>query len=391
MEGGIMPTPSVEDRIKRTIYVGQIDSAISEMEFVHFFQCLGEIVKFKLAGDGKQSWRFGFLEFKDEGAAKLALERMNGALLGNSPLKIGLSKNVINDGIFVSEMNKYGLNPPPPQQHFSFNTSKVNPEPFFAGYPSPYKMEIQPPHESFHPYRREMPMSRDERKELLKRRTVFLGGFDKRCREQHIRGLLSFAGYVTRVKMSTQNDKNFALVQFASEQDAQNSFHLDGVNIGIGKLKVSWAKGPISGEENDGDISSYSPEDLASLVRTVYVRNVDASVPREELERFFAENAGPLTRIFEGAVTNNAAQKFLFIEFKESADAAWAISLSGCRLGDSHIHVSAARKPMRKGDDVSDEAARAVASLDKLGAPERMFGQPMAVEQAAPMGFQTSV
>ncbi|KAK9702851.1 hypothetical protein K7432_011051 [Basidiobolus ranarum] len=83
------------EEITRTVYVGNINTNITEAELIKFFSTCGPVIYVKMAGDAAQPTRFAFLEFSNIPAAQMALN-MNGVLLGERPLKINHSKNAIN-------------------------------------------------------------------------------------------------------------------------------------------------------------------------------------------------------------------------------------------------------------------------------------------------------
>ena len=77
-----------------TIYVGNIESQITEEGVRQFFSQFGPIVKLKLAGDPSYPARFAFIEFSNPQAATNATA-FHGSLLGSRALKISMSKSVI--------------------------------------------------------------------------------------------------------------------------------------------------------------------------------------------------------------------------------------------------------------------------------------------------------
>ncbi|CAG8646440.1 8083_t:CDS:2 [Rhizophagus irregularis] len=87
--------PAKAEEISRTVYIGNINSSISEPELTQFFSACGPVAYVKMAGDPAQPTRFAFLEFATYEGAQAAMQ-MNGVMLGDRPLKVNHSKNAIN-------------------------------------------------------------------------------------------------------------------------------------------------------------------------------------------------------------------------------------------------------------------------------------------------------
>ncbi|RIB20638.1 hypothetical protein C2G38_1176981 [Gigaspora rosea] len=87
--------PAKAEEISRTVYIGNINSSISEPELTQFFSACGPVAYVKMAGDPAQPTRFAFLEFATFEGAQAAMQ-MNGVMLGDRPLKVNHSKNAIN-------------------------------------------------------------------------------------------------------------------------------------------------------------------------------------------------------------------------------------------------------------------------------------------------------
>ncbi|XP_078658099.1 uncharacterized protein LOC144903619 isoform X8 [Branchiostoma floridae x Branchiostoma belcheri] len=87
--------PSKIEEIRRTIYVGNLDSAtVTAEQLLNFFQQVGEVKYVRMAGDETQPTRFAFVEFADQTSVAKALQ-YNGIMFGNRPLKINHSNNAI--------------------------------------------------------------------------------------------------------------------------------------------------------------------------------------------------------------------------------------------------------------------------------------------------------
>ncbi|CAB1318674.1 unnamed protein product [Coregonus sp. 'balchen'] len=74
--------PSKVNEIRRTVYVGNLNSQVGDVKFV------------RMAGDETQPTRFAFVEFADQDSVSRALT-FNGVMFGDRPLKINHSNNAI--------------------------------------------------------------------------------------------------------------------------------------------------------------------------------------------------------------------------------------------------------------------------------------------------------
>lgn len=88
--------PSKIDEIRRTVYVGNLDSAggVTAEALLQFFNQIGEVKFVRMAGEETQPTRFAFVEFSDVAAVAQALT-YNGVMFFNRPLKIHHSNNAI--------------------------------------------------------------------------------------------------------------------------------------------------------------------------------------------------------------------------------------------------------------------------------------------------------
>nr|XP_033785875.1 splicing regulatory glutamine/lysine-rich protein 1 isoform X2 [Geotrypetes seraphini] len=87
--------PSKVDEIRRTIYVGNLNSQTTTAEqLLEFFKQVGEVKFVRMAGDETQPTRFAFVEFSDQNCVPRALA-FNGVMFGDRPLKINHSNNAI--------------------------------------------------------------------------------------------------------------------------------------------------------------------------------------------------------------------------------------------------------------------------------------------------------
>lgn len=86
--------PTKIEEIRRTVYVGNLDSTITAEGLLKFFNQIGEVKYVRMAGDETQPTRFAFVEFTEQTSVANALQ-YNGVIFGGRPLKINHSNNAI--------------------------------------------------------------------------------------------------------------------------------------------------------------------------------------------------------------------------------------------------------------------------------------------------------
>ncbi|XP_061658240.1 splicing regulatory glutamine/lysine-rich protein 1 isoform X2 [Syngnathoides biaculeatus] len=87
--------PTKVDEIRRTVYVGNLNSQTTTAEqLLDFFRQVGDVKFVRMAGDETQPTRFAFVEFVEQDAVARALT-FNGVMFGDRPLKVNHSNNAI--------------------------------------------------------------------------------------------------------------------------------------------------------------------------------------------------------------------------------------------------------------------------------------------------------
>ncbi|XP_044030212.1 splicing regulatory glutamine/lysine-rich protein 1 isoform X2 [Siniperca chuatsi] len=109
MSAGLDPTASVQsqpplmgnvdpskiDEIRRTVYVGNLNSQTTTADqLLEFFKQVGDVKFVRMAGDETQPTRFAFVEFVEQESVARALT-FNGVMFGDRPLKVNHSNNAI--------------------------------------------------------------------------------------------------------------------------------------------------------------------------------------------------------------------------------------------------------------------------------------------------------
>ncbi|XP_020563152.1 splicing regulatory glutamine/lysine-rich protein 1 isoform X3 [Oryzias latipes] len=87
--------PSKIDEIRRTVYVGNLNSQTTTADqLLEFFKQVGDVKFVRMAGDETQPTRFAFVEFVEQDSVARALT-FNGVMFGDRPLKVNHSNNAI--------------------------------------------------------------------------------------------------------------------------------------------------------------------------------------------------------------------------------------------------------------------------------------------------------
>ncbi|XP_078127090.1 splicing regulatory glutamine/lysine-rich protein 1 isoform X1 [Sander vitreus] len=87
--------PSKVDEIRRTVYVGNLNSQTTTADqLLEFFKQVGDVKFVRMAGDETQPTRFAFVEFVEQDSVVRALT-FNGIMFGDRPLKVNHSNNAI--------------------------------------------------------------------------------------------------------------------------------------------------------------------------------------------------------------------------------------------------------------------------------------------------------
>lgn len=86
--------PTRIEEIRRTLYIGNLDSSQNPEQVLKFFNDIGEVKYIRVAGDENQPTRFAFVEFTHQSSVANALLH-NGFVFGSRALKINHSNNPI--------------------------------------------------------------------------------------------------------------------------------------------------------------------------------------------------------------------------------------------------------------------------------------------------------
>ncbi|KAF5766498.1 putative RNA recognition motif domain, nucleotide-binding alpha-beta plait domain superfamily [Helianthus annuus] len=182
-----------EDRIKRTIYVSDIDHNVTKDRLVALFSTYGQVLDCRVCGDPHSRLRFAFLEFADKNSARSALN-LSGMMMGFSQITV-----------------------------------------------LPSKTAILPVNPTF------LPKSDDE-KEICAR-TVYCTNIDKKVSRDEVKNFFEArCGEVSHIKLSGDHvHSRIAFVEFVSAESAIMALDCSGQTLGSQKIRVSPSKTPVKG------------------------------------------------------------------------------------------------------------------------------------------------
>ncbi|XP_062074709.1 polyadenylate-binding protein-interacting protein 11 [Humulus lupulus] len=181
-----------EDRIRKTVYVSDIDQQVTEEQLAALFVTCGQVVDCRICGDPNSVLRFAFIEFTDEEGARAALS-LAGTMLGFYPVRVLPSKTAI---------------------------APVNP--------------------TF------LPRSDDEREMCA--RTIYCTNIDKKVAQADVKLFFeSVCGEVYRLRLlgDYHHSTRIAFVEFVMAESAIAALNCSGVVLGSLPIRVSPSKTPV--------------------------------------------------------------------------------------------------------------------------------------------------
>ncbi|KAM1585187.1 hypothetical protein EV2_039533 [Malus domestica] len=181
-----------EDRIRRTVYVSDIDQQVTEEQLAALFVTCGQVVDCRICGDPNSVLRFAFIEFTDEDGARVALS-LAGTMLGFYPVRVLPSKTAI---------------------------APVNP--------------------TF------LPRTEDEREMCA--RTIYCTNIDKKVTQADVKLFFeSVCGEVYRLRLlgDYHHSTRIAFVEFVMAESAIAALNCSGVVLGSLPIRVSPSKTPV--------------------------------------------------------------------------------------------------------------------------------------------------
>ena len=226
-----------EEQIRRTVYISDVDHAITEQDLAVFFQHCGAIVDCRVCGDANSAMRFAFIEFRSESGARAALGR-SGATLGSSVIRVSPSKTAI-----VPVNNQY------------------------------------------------LPRSMEEKAAVA--RTVYVANIHRAVERDALHAFfLNLCGSVSKIRLlgDAQHDTKIAFVEFANADSAAAALRCTGALLGPLPIRVSASKTPVRTEGRRSKEPSMSMQHSGQIGTTspsVLARNLESS---HSMPQIYGEN-----------------------------------------------------------------------------------------------------
>ncbi|CAA7397527.1 unnamed protein product [Spirodela intermedia] len=181
-----------EDSIRRTVYVSDIDTNVTEEQLAALFTSCGQVLDCRVCGDPHSILRFAFIEFADEQGARVALN-LGGTVLGYYPVRV-----------------------------------------------LPSKTAILPVNPTF------LPRSEDEREMCA--RTVYCTNIDKKVTQADVKAFFeTCCGEVSRLRLLGDHvhSTRIAFVEFVLAESALIALNCSGMLLGALPVRVSPSKTPV--------------------------------------------------------------------------------------------------------------------------------------------------
>lgn len=191
---------SLGDKVKRTVYICDIDQQVTEEQLATLFQACGRVVDCRVCGDPNSAMRFAFIEFMEEAAVQLALTR-HGVILGTYPLRVLPSKTAI-----VPVNNQY------------------------------------------------LPRTEEERE--LCGRTVYAANIDKKVDRTDVQAFFeTLCGPVSKIRLlgDYHHPTRIAFVEFTSAESARAALNCSGALLGSTPVRISPSKTPVRPDSRHDD------------------------------------------------------------------------------------------------------------------------------------------
>ena len=177
--------------------------------------------------------------------------------------------------------------------------------------------------------------------------TVFVKDVATTVSERELADAFAACGRILDCRMCRDvngNKSNYVFLAFDSADAVRRALLLDKMELHGKRVVVRRSDtavipvNPLLLPQND--------EEIESCARTAYVANVEKTVTSDELKATFEECAGAVSRLHV-QVKHNAAANVAFIEFVSLESMEAALQMTGKRLGNRTIRVSASKTPLR--------------------------------------------
>ncbi|KAL6573862.1 hypothetical protein OROHE_001404 [Orobanche hederae] len=124
-------TPNEDDPTNTTIFVGNLDSNITDDHLSQVFGQYGQLLHVKIPV-GK---RCGFVQFADRSCAEEALRMLNGTQLGGQSIRLSWGRSVSNKQVDPNQWSGGYYGYAPGYETYGYAPAAQDPNMYYAGYP----------------------------------------------------------------------------------------------------------------------------------------------------------------------------------------------------------------------------------------------------------------
>ena len=210
--------------------------------------------------------------------------------------------------------------------------------------------------------------------------TVYVRDVHSEVTERELALAFTSCGPVVDCRLCSDpsGEARFAFVAFNSAASARAALGLSGVTVGKQAVRVMPSRTSVI--PVNPNLLPQTAEEVERCARTVYVANLDASASDDELEAFFRDAAGAVSRLVTHVNPRNSS-RMAFVEFETAEGALAALRCAGRVFGSRALRVGPSKTPLRVAGAGAGTAgtagtaaagtAAAVASSDQPSSPRR--------------------
>lgn len=214
--------------------------------------------------------------------------------------------------------------------------------------------------------------------------TVYVRNVHSEVTERELALAFAPCGPVVDCRLCTDpsGEARFAFVAFNSAASARAALGLSGATVGKQAVRVMPSRTSVI--PVNPKLLPQTAEEVKRCARTVYVANLEASASDDELEAFFRDAAGAVSRLVTHVNPRNGS-RMAFVEFETPEGARAALRCAGRVFGSRALRVGPSKTPLRvagsgagagtaggaAAESAASESAAAVASSDQPSSPRR--------------------
>eukprot|EP00873_Tetraselmis_striata_P005998 jgi/Tetstr1/426262/TSEL_016581.t2 len=224
--------------LSRTVYVGNLSSAIDEASIRALFQHFGTVTEVRLAGQPNYQTRYCFVEFQTPEQAMQALS-LNGLHLADRDIRVNIAKQSLGGGGggggMAPAMGMYGMQAGMQAGMYGMQ----------AGFPGAYGAYGAMPGMGGMPGGRARVQTPQDAERLT--RTIHVDNVDPAITEFQMAQFFGVFGAVTAVRLAGMGGApgRKAWVEFQDASAAQGAFQMDNQMLGMLAIRITPSKSVI--------------------------------------------------------------------------------------------------------------------------------------------------